>query len=132
MHDEQVYSENAYLIAADFKMIMHKAAAHARSDALRATTSTLGAMLLLVATPLRSYRIRYFGTLIRYCEAWQLAVQCMNARISPHWLTPWPASRVAAVQFWRMQCTTFHGHRRDKDEAFAKCRRSRHAWSAST
>ena len=28
-----------------------------------------------------------------------------------------------------MQCTTFHGHRRDKDEAFAKGRRSRHAWS---
>ena len=33
------------------------------------------------------------------------------------------------VQIGRMQFTTLHGHRRDKDEAFAKCRRSRHAWS---
>ena len=43
MHDEQVYPEDAHLIAADFKMIMHKAAAHARSDVLRATPSTLRA-----------------------------------------------------------------------------------------
>ena len=50
MHDEQVYPEDAYLIVADFKMIMHKASARARSDVLRATPSTLGAKVLLVAT----------------------------------------------------------------------------------
>ena len=59
MHDEQVYPEDAYLIVADFKMIMHKASARARSDVLRATPSTFGAKILLVATAMRSYRIRH-------------------------------------------------------------------------
>ena len=84
MHDEQVYPEDAYLIAADFKMIMHKASARALSDVLRATPSTLGAKILLVATAMRSYRIRHFGTLIRRCEAWEFAVQGLNARMSTH------------------------------------------------